>query len=177
MALTRYTVISTVSAVYPPAWSEVVSGPASGAVATPAVPASTTAVQNANPFPVQVVITGGTLTAVIVGDVTVGTAAGSYIVPSAAAISITYSAAPTWAWSGAVSGPSAGLAETTQVAGTAPAGGQVGTLPVTTWEAGMAIEFDPATTAGAALLAAIGAGNLAAWIDGTSNVGHAGISN
>jgi hypothetical protein len=174
MALTRYTVISTVSAVYPPAWSEVVSGPASGAVATPSVPLSTVAVQNPNPFPVTVVVTGGTMTAVIVGGVTVGTGAGTYVVPAASTISMTYSAAPTWAWSGAESGPSSGLAETTQVP---PAGGQAGPLPTTTWEAGMAIEFDPATTAGLALQTAIGAGNLTAWIDGTSGVGHNGISN
>ena len=67
--------------------------------ATPAVPASTVAVQNPATYPVTVVITGGTMTAVIVNGVTVGTGAGTYTVPAAGAISMTYSVAPTWAWS------------------------------------------------------------------------------
>lgn len=68
-------------------------------VNTPAVPASTTPVQNPYPFPVTVVISGGTVTAVVVNGLTVGTGDGTYIVPSAGSISITYSVAPTWAWS------------------------------------------------------------------------------
>lgn len=71
-------------------------------VTTPAVPASTVAQQNATNQPVQVVITGGTITAVIVNGVTVGTAAGTYYVPAYGSISITYSVAPTWAWTGTV---------------------------------------------------------------------------
>ena len=67
--------------------------------AQPAIPASAVAAQNVNLYPVQVVITGGTITAVVVGGTTVGTAAGTYIVPSGSAISITYSVVPTsWAW-------------------------------------------------------------------------------
>ena len=67
--------------------------------ATPAVPASTVAVQNPNTYPVTVVITGGTMTAVIVNGVTVGAGAGTYAVPAAGAISMTFTVAPTWAWS------------------------------------------------------------------------------
>ena len=70
---------------------------------TPAVPATTVAVQNSNPYAVTVVITGGTMTAVVVNSVTVGTGAGTYIVPAAGAISMTFSGAPTWAWSAAAS--------------------------------------------------------------------------
>ena len=66
--------------------------------AQPAVPASTVAVQNTNSYPVSVVISGGTITAVVVNGITVGTAAGTYLVPSGGAISITYSVAPTWVW-------------------------------------------------------------------------------
>lgn len=69
------------------------------AVSTPAVPATTVAQQNNNPFPVKVVITGGTMTAVVVNGVTVGTGAGTYSVPSAGTISLTYTVAPTWVWS------------------------------------------------------------------------------
>lgn len=67
---------------------------------TPAVPASGVAVQNTNLYPVNVTISGGTLTAVAVNGITVGTGDGTYLVPSGAAISMTYSVAPTWAWAG-----------------------------------------------------------------------------
>lgn len=67
----------------------------------PAVPASTVAQQNLNLYPVDVVISGGTLTAVVVNGITVGSGDGTYIVPSGGAISITYSVAPTWVWSNA----------------------------------------------------------------------------
>ena len=42
-----------------------------------------------------------------------------------------------------------------------------------TFLSGQAIVLDPA----GALYAAIGAGNLTAWIDGASNVGHQALSN
>jgi len=71
---------------------------ASPPVTAPAVPASTVAQQNTAGIPVQVVITGGTITAVVVNGITVGAAAGTYTVPAYGAISITYSVAPTWAW-------------------------------------------------------------------------------
>jgi len=71
----------------------------------PGVPATTVAVQNTSAYPVSVVISAGTLTAVIVNGITVGTGDGTYIVPSAGAISITYSVAPTWVWSNANAGP------------------------------------------------------------------------
>jgi hypothetical protein len=45
-----------------------------------------------------VVITGGTMTAVKVGSAQVGTGAGTYTVPGGTPITLTYSAAPTWAW-------------------------------------------------------------------------------
>jgi hypothetical protein len=72
-----------------------VSGPAAGSVVTPAVPGSTVAVQNPSAFPVAVTITGGTMTAVVVNGGTVGTGAGSYVVPAASTISMTYSVAST----------------------------------------------------------------------------------
>jgi hypothetical protein len=49
--------------------------------------------------PVQVVITGGTMTAVVINGVTVGTGAGTYTVPAFGTITMTYSVAPSWAWS------------------------------------------------------------------------------
>jgi hypothetical protein len=75
------------------------NGGSSTVVVSPAVPASTVAAPNPYTFPVQVVISGGTLTAVVVNGVTVGTTDGTYIVPVGGNISVTYSAAPTWVWS------------------------------------------------------------------------------
>jgi hypothetical protein len=46
-----------------------------------------------------------------------------------------------------------------------------------TFTAGQAIEFDPATTAGAAPPSAIGAGNVRAYVPGQDDVGHAAVSN
>ncbi len=71
------------------------------APATPAVPASTVAQQNNNPFPVTVVVTGGAATVTTVNGITVGTGDGTFIVPAAGTIAVTYSSAPTWAWSNA----------------------------------------------------------------------------
>jgi hypothetical protein len=70
----------------------------------PAVPASTVPIQNPNTYPVKVVISGGTVTAVTVNGVQVGTGDGTYLVPAAGSISVTYSVAPTWVWSSALTG-------------------------------------------------------------------------
>jgi hypothetical protein len=67
-------------------------------VATPAVPASTVAQENDAPYPVLVIVSGGTVTAVTVNGQQVGTGDGSYEVPAGQAIAITYTVAPTWAW-------------------------------------------------------------------------------
>jgi hypothetical protein len=67
----------------------------------PAVPASTTPVANENTYPVNVAISGGTITAVTVNGVQVGTGDGTYLVPSGGTIAVTYSVAPTWVWSNA----------------------------------------------------------------------------
>lgn len=74
--------------------------PASGFSGTtaPGVPASTTPVTNSNAWAVMVVITGGTMTAVVINGVTVGAGAGTYWLPAGQAISLTYTVAPTWTW-------------------------------------------------------------------------------
>lgn len=71
-----------------------------GTTNTPAVPATTVNQVNTNAWAVFVTISGGTLTAVKVNNVQVGTTAGTYIVPAGQPISITYSSAPTWTWAG-----------------------------------------------------------------------------
>jgi hypothetical protein len=65
---------------------------------TPSVPASGVAVQNTTNQTYQVVITSGTITAVVVNGITVGTGDGTYYVPAYGSISVTYSVAPSWAW-------------------------------------------------------------------------------
>jgi hypothetical protein len=68
----------------------------------PAVPATTVQAQNTNNVPVRVVITaaGAAITAVVVNGLTVGSAAGTYMVPAYGGISISFTGGPpTWAWS------------------------------------------------------------------------------
>lgn len=71
---------------------------AGAGVTAPSVPASGTPVTNPSPLPVSVVITGGTMTNVVVNGVSVGTGAGTYTLPAGAAITLTYTVAPTWSW-------------------------------------------------------------------------------
>lgn len=65
---------------------------------TPSVPASGTPVTNPSPLPVTVVITGGTMSAVVINGITVGSGAGTYTLPAGASITLTYTVAPTWTW-------------------------------------------------------------------------------
>jgi NAD(P)-dependent dehydrogenase (short-subunit alcohol dehydrogenase family) len=67
-------------------------------VPTPSVPASTVAVPNQTGQYVNVAVTGGTMTNVSVNGVTVGAGAGNYSVPPGGVIAMTYTVAPTWAW-------------------------------------------------------------------------------
>lgn len=76
---------------------------------TPAIPASGTAQQNTNPYPVRVyLLTGGTGTAVAITDpsgttqsITVTLAAGQeWTLDPGASITLTYTVAPTWKWYG-----------------------------------------------------------------------------
>jgi hypothetical protein len=78
---------------------------------------------------------------------------------------------------GVVTTPVAGEPATGGVAGygnssATPAASEYGLWP-TTYQQGQVIELDPA----GAVYAAIGAGNLAAFRDGSDDVGHAAISN
>jgi hypothetical protein len=78
--------------------------PTGSAVVAPAVPATGVPVQNTSTQAATVVISpnGATITNVTVNGLTVGTGAGTYIVPAAGTISIAYTVAtPTWVWSAA----------------------------------------------------------------------------
>lgn len=71
--------------------------PPGPAYANPAVPASTVAIRNPFYRDAVVSITGGTVTDVRLDGVSLGTSR-VVVVPTGRRISITYSAAPTWAW-------------------------------------------------------------------------------
>lgn len=69
-------------------------------VTTPAVPASGTPVSSTYTYPVNVTITGGTVTSVVISGIgQVGTGGGTYVLPPLASITLGYSAAPSWSWS------------------------------------------------------------------------------
>lgn len=76
-------------------------------VSTPAVPASGTAQQNTNPFPVMVYVYGGTVTAIDYTPaggtaIEVGTAGPASIrLNTGDSITLTYSATPSWKWASA----------------------------------------------------------------------------
>ncbi|GFM29278.1 hypothetical protein [Novosphingobium sp. PY1] len=73
-----------------------------GYITPPSVPASGTAVTNLSGQDVMVYLAGGTLTAnVEIGGAGVLQATNTgYLVPAGSTIKLTYSVAPTWAWSG-----------------------------------------------------------------------------
>lgn len=76
----------------------------SGTLTAPAVPATATPIKNPFGFPVQVVVTGGTMTAVKVNGVTLGAGAGTYQLPKGASLEYTYTVAPTHTFARAHSG-------------------------------------------------------------------------
>jgi hypothetical protein len=71
---------------------------AANGLTTPAVPASTTPVTNTGFIPVTVVISGGTVTTVLINGTSAGSGDGTYTLPAGGTIAVTYSAAPTWTW-------------------------------------------------------------------------------
>lgn len=180
MALGRFVLTANVTIAWPATWSEIIAGSPASAVAAPAVPATTVAAANATGVPVLVVVTGATVTAVTVSGTVAGSAAGSYVMPYPGTIALTYaSGSPTWTWAVADLPSSGTSSMTAAVSATAPPGGQAGTMMQFTFLAGTAIYADSSggTNGPCQLYNAIGAGNLTAWIDGTSNVGHAALSN
>lgn len=69
-----------------------------GPVTPPAVPASATALTNPFWRHAQVHVSGGTVTAVAVDGVNQLSTSGAFDVPSGHSITLTYSVAPSWAW-------------------------------------------------------------------------------
>ncbi len=67
-------------------------------VVTPAVPATGVAQYSNSSQPVIVTVTGGTVTVIAVNGVTTGLTTGAIYVPVGGTITLTYSAAPAWAW-------------------------------------------------------------------------------
>lgn len=106
------------------------------AVSTPAVPASTVAATNTSGQYVSVAVSGGTVTAVTVNGVQVASGTGvSVALPPGGTISVTYSVAPTWAWTDPLQEgyTPAYSAENTGAEG--PGYSQAGELPMTSHSA------------------------------------------
>jgi hypothetical protein len=77
-------------------YEEVARGPVG---TPPAVPASTTALTNPFWRDATVVVSGGTVSQIAVDGVNQGINSGPVQVPTGSSITLTYSVAPTWAWS------------------------------------------------------------------------------
>lgn len=172
MTFGRYVLTADVTIPWPATWSEIIQGAANTPVTTPAIATATT-FDNGNGIPVAVTVAGGTVTAITVNGTATGLTSGTVIVSYPGTVALTYTGSPTWTWSAAVLPQSGSSSMTAAVSATAPAGGQAGTIPEFTWFAGQPLWLD---TAGQ-LYAAIGSGNLRAWIDGQDDVGHWGLSN
>ena len=71
------------------------AGPLPG---TPAVPASGAALTNPYPFAVRVTVWGGAVTQVTAGGVAAGLTGGQFVLLPGESITLTYTAAPSWAW-------------------------------------------------------------------------------
>ena len=69
-----------------------------GGISSPPVPASGTAQSNGTGVPVQVEVSGGTVTDIAVDGKTTGVTSGTVIVPAAGSIILTYTSAPVWSW-------------------------------------------------------------------------------
>jgi hypothetical protein len=180
MTFGRYVLQANVTMPWPAIWSETIQGAANIPVATPAVPASTTAISNPYGVSMAITVTGGTVTAISTGSNSAnlsptGLTSGTLFLPNDWAISITYSVAPTWTWVSSQLPQSGASSQVCAVSSPAPPGGQLGTIPQFTWFAGQALWLDTAGTLYAALNTA--GANLRAWIDGTDAVSHYGISN
>jgi hypothetical protein len=65
----------------------------------PAVPASTVAIASPHPAAMFVTVTGGTVSAVTINGVSMSATSGTFLMRPGASITLTYSAAPAWAWS------------------------------------------------------------------------------
>ena len=69
-----------------------------GNLAAPTVPATTVAYTCAFATPVNVYITGGTVTAIAINTIATGLTSGMFRLKPSDTITLTYSAAPTWTW-------------------------------------------------------------------------------
>ena len=74
--------------------------PLGAGITQPSVPASGTAATNTYGVDANVFVAGGTVTEVAIGGTSTGATSGSFRVPAGQTITLTYTAAPTWAWFG-----------------------------------------------------------------------------
>lgn len=71
-----------------------------GALAAPAIPATTVAQTNTFAVRTRVFVTGGTVAALAINGTATGLTSGSFELDPGETITLTYSAAPTWTWFG-----------------------------------------------------------------------------
>lgn len=71
-----------------------------GTLVAPSLPASANALTNPFGRDCEVVITGGTVSAVAIDGTTTGLTSGTFVLPAEKLIKVTYSVAPTWKWFG-----------------------------------------------------------------------------
>jgi len=69
-----------------------------GTVAAPGIPASGTPLVNGFGRNAWVIVSGGTVSAISVDGVATGLTSGQILVPGGKTVTLTYTAAPTWAW-------------------------------------------------------------------------------
>lgn len=69
-----------------------------GSVASPAMPASGTALNNPFNAPTRVFIGGGTVTSILINGVSTNLTSGMFVLGQGENITINYTAAPTWEW-------------------------------------------------------------------------------
>ena len=73
---------------------------ATGGIISPPIPATGVAQANFFNQPVSVNISGGTVTVIAINGAATGFTSGIFTVPAGGSITLTYSAAPTWVWTG-----------------------------------------------------------------------------
>lgn len=115
--------------------------------AAPGVPASGTPVTNTSPLPATVTVSGGTGTNVTINGVAQGTFDGTYAVPSGQAVSLTYSVAPTWAWTLQTAWGAQAYLQVTQFTGTSVTVAVQDSADAATWAAVTGLAFTAVTAA------------------------------
>lgn len=77
----------------------------SNQVTAPSVPASGTPLVSPYGAPMYVTVTGGVVSAIVVNGTTLGITSGTFLLPPGGIVTLTYTSAPSWAWSQLITVP------------------------------------------------------------------------